>query len=405
MGQNMSTLLSSSLRSNLNSASLLSSQLEKTQERISTGRKVNSASDDAYAYFTEIKLRDSSSQFETLNKEMDRGMKTLQAAVSAIKGISDLADRAKSLVQSAKESADADERDGYRQQILDIVNNMQELAKSAEYRGVNLLGDSTNSLTLELDPGGNNSMTLNAASGAEDDFTNLEGDDFGFDLTALAVGTSAPGFEHTTALSSVTGATTMTSLGYAVGDKITLTDGTETHEYIMASGDDVQDFLDDVNSSTNFTASLGAGSITYGNSAAASGATVTIADTAASSLTQSLVDGQTGTAASATFTYDSGGGHFDDEANIDALLTTIEAFKTTLQSKEGSLANNEVIAEAHQAHMDKMVSLLSESADNLVAADIEEESVKLNVLQTRQQLAMISLQLATQQEQNVMRLF
>lgn len=402
----MSTILSSSLRSNLNSAKLLSDQLEKTQERVATGRKVNSASDDAYAYFSEANMRKTANKLEGVFSEMDTGTKTIDAAVAALNGISDLADRAESLVRAALESSDMSEREGLRAQVSDLMTSMQQMAENAGYRGVNLLGDSTNTLSMDLNADGSETLDIAAATGADDAFTDLSGASFGFDVSAIGTATanvSASDSFTTASHASLTGASTLDTLGYADGDSLSLTDGTNTYTFTIgtAATTSIDDVIAGVDGDGNFTMSVNAdNTITY---AAAAGGDFTVSETiAGASTTVSLVNGATGVAAQSESV---AVGYFGSDATLNDLLSTLDSFRTTMQAKEGSLANYQVIADAHQALTEKMISLLEENADNLVVADVEEESVNLNVLQTRQQLAMISISLATQQEQNVMRLF
>lgn len=400
----MSTILSSSLRSNLNSAKLLGDQLEKTQERVATGRKVNSASDDAYAYFSESNMRKTASKLEGVFQQMDTGSKTMDAAVAALKGIGDLADRAESLVRAALESSDSSEREGLRAQVQDLFTSMEQMAENASYRGVNLLGDSTQTLQMDLNASGSETLNISAATDATDSFSDLSGSSFGFDMTSINTAGTTVATSTTASNANFVGATTLDTLGYADGDSITFDDGTNSYTYTIttAATEDIDAVVAGVTGDANFTMTVnGDNTITY---TSASNEAFSITESAGAS-TVSLVNGSTSGSVQTENVATSIDGFFTDDANLNDLLSDIDNFRTTLQSKEGSIANYQVITDAHQALTEKMISLLQENADNLVVADVEEESVNLNVLQTRQQLAMISISLATQQEQNVMRLF
>lgn len=391
----MSTILSSALRSNLNSAQLLNDQLSKTQERVSTGRKVNSAADDAYAYFSEKSLRSTSSKLESIIQTMDAGAKTIQASIAALNSISDLAERTESLVRSALETSDYSEREGLRAQVAELISSMEQMASNAGYRGVNLLGDSTNELNIKLNQDGNQTMEIDAATSADDSFTDLSGASFGFDKTTLNTANTiatTPATTTTTA-GTYTGTDTLDTLGYADGATITFdleNSSSFTYTIGTAASTTVNDFLAAVNAREDFSAELSGGDITYSAS--------NVGDF-------TITDAGGGLTTGATLSTVQELGVFGDDSVLNNLLSTIENFNVTLQAKEGSLSNYSVILDAHQGLTENMISLLNENADNLVVANIEEESVNLNVLQTRQQLAMISISMATQQEQNVMRLF
>ena len=402
----MSTMLSSSMRSNLNSADLLMKQMESTQERVSTGRAVNSASDDAYAYFTENSLRDTASDLDFYAKEMDRGIKTIKSATSAINAMQDLADRAEGILRAAGETEDRWERDGLRQQYEDVVKSIGDMAKNAEYRGVNLLGGTGDDLSIQLDANGTNFLNVSSA-----DFTDVEAIDASFTAGVDGIAEFGIGIDSADPLVNVSGSNTFTEdtllvgataadAGYAVGDTITIDvdgGGTDTFTYTIDEDSTVSSFLAAVNGSGLARAELVGGEIQYTMSGDAGTVAESAAPATAGSGTLSLVGGTatgTGTAA-----------YFNSDANINAQLDNIDSLKTTLSAKEGELANFEVITESFAGFAEQMVSLLEEGADNLVMADMEEESVKLNVLQTRQQLAMISISLGNQAEQNVLRLF
>lgn len=396
----MSTLLSSALRSNLNSANLLSAQIAKTQERVSTGRKVNSAADDAYAYFSEKSMRKTSDKLDKIFQEMDTGSKTIDAAISSLNSISDLVNRTESLVRSAQETSNFAERIGLRKQVSDLMKSIQQMAENASYRGVNLLGDSSNELNIGLNADGSDTLDISAATSADDSFTDLSGSAFGFEMTALSTDGM---FLEASASNDLISADSelVADLGYTAADTIDFSGATSgaSFSYAITATSTVKDLVDAVNADGNFKAVLNSdNTISYSSATYES---ITVADSAAAT-NVSIVNGDTSAAIqSVTGTVD----YFTVDASLDDMLNTLSNFKTTIQAKEGSLSNYSVILDAHQNLTENMMSLLQENADNLVVANIEEESVSLNVLQTRQQLAMISISMATQQEQNIMRLF
>lgn len=63
------------------------------------------------------------------------------------------------------------------------------------------------------------------------------------------------------------------------------------------------------------------------------------------------------------------------------------------------------VVQTRQDFTKSMINTLRSGADNLVLADSNEEGANLLSLQTRQQLSTTALSLATQADQNVLRLF
>ena len=76
--------LTSSMRANLSSLRMISGQMGKTQERLSTGLKVNSAIDNASSYYQARSLTNRASDLEALLDSMGQGIQTIQTANLAI---------------------------------------------------------------------------------------------------------------------------------------------------------------------------------------------------------------------------------------------------------------------------------------------------------------------------------
>ena len=86
-------------------------------------------------------------------------------------------------------------------------------------------------------------------------------------------------------------------------------------------------------------------------------------------------------------------------------LNEIKSAINTLRSVASELGNNNSIIQNRQDFTENLINVLTEGADNLTLADMDEEAADMLALQTRQQLAVNALSLATQAEQSVLRLF
>ena len=67
--------------------------------------------------------------------------------------------------------------------------------------------------------------------------------------------------------------------------------------------------------------------------------------------------------------------------------------------------NNYSILQTREEFTESLVNVLEEGSDKLVLADMNEESANMLALQTRQQLAVNSLSLASQASQSILQLF
>jgi flagellin-like hook-associated protein FlgL len=79
-----SITLTASMRSNLSSLKTIQSQMDTTQERLSTGNKVNSAIDNASSYYQARSLNNRASDLDSLLDSMGQGIQTIQAANQGI---------------------------------------------------------------------------------------------------------------------------------------------------------------------------------------------------------------------------------------------------------------------------------------------------------------------------------
>ena len=79
--------LTASMRTNLLSLQSTQSLMDTTQERLSTGKKVNSAIDNPSSYYTAQNLTNRASDLESLLDSMGQGIQTIKAANEGIEAI------------------------------------------------------------------------------------------------------------------------------------------------------------------------------------------------------------------------------------------------------------------------------------------------------------------------------
>ena len=97
------------------------------------------------------------------------------------------------------------------------------------------------------------------------------------------------------------------------------------------------------------------------------------------------------------------GNGFQDNHNIDTTLGSIQNALTTLRTQAASFGSNETTVEARQDFTKDLISTLQTGSDNLVLADTNQEGANLLALQTRQQLSITSLSLASQADQAILK--
>jgi flagellin-like hook-associated protein FlgL len=368
--------LSAGVRQNLLSLQSTAKLMAQTQNRLATGKKVNTALDNPISYFTAQSLSNRASDLGALLDSISNAVQTIDAANNGLTSLTKLVQSAQAIGQQALQSAGT---------------------------------------------------------------------------TAKVVG-------------SVAGLTGASATGVTAASTITVSDGTTTATYTAAASDDVQELLDQINTGAgNFVASLDSG----GHIAiqATDGSTITIGGTATAGekLALGLVDGdttgtlnttrsslatqfddlrtqiselaadsgynginllngdsltvkfnETGTSTQSItgVKFDADGlgvnastNSFQTDADVNAALTELSAALSTLRSQSVAFGSSLSVVQTRQDFTNNMINTLQVGSDNLVLADSNEESANMLALQTRQSLSTTALSLASQADQNVLRLF
>jgi len=138
--------LTASARQNLlalqNSAKLLST----TQAHLSSGKKVNSALDNASSYFASQGFLNSANDLAGLKDSMATALQTIKAASDAITSIKNIVTQLQGVANSAAQSQDSTTREGYAVQYNSLMTQLDYLANDATFNGTNLV----NSLVSQL---------------------------------------------------------------------------------------------------------------------------------------------------------------------------------------------------------------------------------------------------------------
>ena len=127
---------------------------------------------------------------------------------------------------------------------------------------------------------------------------------------------------------------------------------------------------------------------------------VTFNETGTSSLTIGGVNfNSTGLGLSAI----SGNG-FQDNHNIDTTISSLNTALTSLRTQAAQFGSNLSTVQTRQDFTKNLVNTLQTGSDNLVLADTNQEGANLLALQTRQQLSITSLSLASQADQAILKI-
>jgi len=342
--------LTASMRSNLLSLQQTASLMSQTQERLSSGKKVNSAIDNPSSYYTAQSLSNRANDLSGLLDSMGQAISTIKAANEGIEAITSFVEQAKAVATSALDTTDGASRKDYMDQFNAILGQIDKLAKDSGYKGINLLQD--DDLTVTFNESRTNQLKI---EGVKAD-TSADG---------LNIAEAAWGIDK--------GASSAANVIKADGTPTTaITAEQGTNGIVVKSGDDY--YL-------------------YKGDAVAADAKIDLSGA------RKLVE--VGTKVYDFTATGTGGVAEKIQASIEKATMAIEK----LRGYASAFGNNYSIVQTRESFTTNLINVLEEGADKLTLADMNEESANMLALQTRQQLAINSLSLASQAAQSVLKLF
>jgi flagellin len=158
-------VLSAGVRANLLQLQQTSDLITSTQTKLATGKRVNSALDNAINFFTAQGLTVRANDLNSLLDSMSNGINTIQAANNGITAITKLVQSAQSLVSQAQQTTDPTAQANLAAQFDTLLTQIGQLAGDSGFNGVNLLGGQT--LTVILDETSNSTVDVTGV-----DYTN-----------------------------------------------------------------------------------------------------------------------------------------------------------------------------------------------------------------------------------------
>jgi flagellin-like hook-associated protein FlgL len=155
-------VLSSGVRSNLLQLQQTSDLINTTQTDLATGKKVNSALDNAISFFTAQGLDTRANNLSSLLDSMSNGISTIQAANNGITSITKLVQSAQALVSQAQQANNTTTQASLATQFNTLLTQIGQLAGDSGFNGVNLLAGNT--LSINLDETGNSSISVSGVN-------------------------------------------------------------------------------------------------------------------------------------------------------------------------------------------------------------------------------------------------
>jgi flagellin len=147
------------MRSNLISLQLTAKLLKMTQDRLSTGKRVNTALDDPVNYFTAQSHMSRAVDLVSRKDGMGEAINIVSGADKGLLAINALIEQAKAIGISALATKDPDSRVYYECQFNEVMSQIMDVAKDSGYRGTNLLN--ADSFDIKFNEDGSSKLTIN----------------------------------------------------------------------------------------------------------------------------------------------------------------------------------------------------------------------------------------------------
>lgn len=374
--------LSSALRTNLNSLQSTASLLSKTQARLSTGLKVNSAIDNPTSFFTAANLNNRASDLSGLSDDIGIAVDTLKAADDGIKAITTLVENLKSTANQALTTkiVGANVSSG-------TLNATAGTAHASQVTGI----DAGDSFTIQV--GTAAAVAVNIQTSTQD-LSVIVASIAGVANVTASITSEGKIKIETTNGADLKIADSSGSTANDLGISGTKTNGTNRDSFVT-DFNELRTQIDQLAGDSSFK---GVNLLQTGNDL-----TVNFNEDQSSSLTikSKLLDTSSNGLNVSAGTKSA----FASDSSLEAAVNELDAAIGTLRAQSSSFGNNLAIVENRQEFTSNLISTLETGAGKLTLADTNLEGANLLALQTRQSLGTTALSLASQSDQNVLRLF
>ena len=156
-----SVTLSAAVRESLLSLQNTSQLIKRTQSRLASGLRVESAIDDPVSFFQAKSLSDRAFDFTVRKDAIDQGISTVTAALDGVEGIEELVRQLKGVVSSMK-SATATQMSDLITQFNDLRTQIDNLGNDSSFQGTNLIAGTGTSLSVEFSEKSASLLTINS---------------------------------------------------------------------------------------------------------------------------------------------------------------------------------------------------------------------------------------------------
>ena len=148
-----------------NASSSASSALSTTMERLSTGKRINSAKDDAAGLAIASRMTSAVKSMAVAVRNANDGISMAQTAEGALGEVTNMLQRMKELAtQSANGTLGTSERTALQAETNQLLAQINDISKTTNFNGLNLLDGSTKGIKLQTGINSGDQISLDMAS-------------------------------------------------------------------------------------------------------------------------------------------------------------------------------------------------------------------------------------------------
>ena len=403
-----SIVLSASVRQNLLSLQSTADLLSTTQNRLATGKKVNTALDNPTNYFTAASLDNRANDINNLLDGIGNGVQVLQAANTGITSLQKLVDTAKSIANQVLQSPV-----GYSTKA------------NVDVTGTGAGTGTTTAADINAGKLGGAVLTFKTATGT---LAVTVGSTFATGTGTATVKTldqlnsvlSANGVAVTASISSTADTLTFTSTNDSASQTITSSATAPTGQGVAISaatatvGTVNAAVADPTSQNTRsnlvaqynviiqqITTTAQDSSFNGVNLLNGDNLKLTFNETGKSTLN---INGVTFNAGGLGLGSLTAGTDFLDSYSANAVIAKLSTASNSLRSEASALGSNLSVVQIRQDFSKNLINVLQTGSSNLTLADTNEEAANSQALSTRQSIAVSALALANQSQQSVLQL-
>jgi len=156
--------LSASARANLTALTTTQTLLGSTQEALSTGKTVNSASDNAVAYFASQGFLNTANNLNTVNNSISTALQAVNSFDDSISDVTSVITQLQGLTTQALGTTSTTTRSSLASQFNALATQLDLLVNDATFNGTNLLNSTGASLVVFFNANNTTALTISGVN-------------------------------------------------------------------------------------------------------------------------------------------------------------------------------------------------------------------------------------------------